>query len=455
MKAWGAVPGGLKQTIAAFALILCSHDVFAQASSGGQIQPPAPMTYSVGDKLKLSFYEPLKMPDQSNWASIGKPMLPGPSYYLHPELSGDYSIQSDWTISIPMIGTIIVAHRNAKEVEADLRSAFEKIIGHSGYVNISLVSREPLYIIGPVKQQGAYKFEPGLTPLNLVALAGGVRRDQEEDHSALIEAVREAGKEEGSTDKLTSLLALNAVLQAELHNKPVELPAQLVRLKGVQQAELAVKAEQVKRASAVEAHGERRKELEVTSAAAQNRVNVDQGRLPAITDAVDAFQKRMTSISTLYSHGTVNQVMLEQARGDLLGAKERHAGVLTSISDDIRDLAQAKIVAARFEADTKNELQQKISANQREIDELIPAVAVSTGIIGLLNPDPSDDQDSLRFEIVRGSQVLPADVTTLLEPGDLLRVRGRGQGSPVPLLSGGESDAMPKGGLQELSRAGQ
>jgi len=352
-----------------------------------------------------------------------------------------------------MIGTIIVAHRNTNAVKADLTNAFEKIIGHSGFVNISLVEREPLYIIGPVKQQGSYKFEPGLTPLSLVALAGGVLRDQE-NHYAVVEAVREAGKEEADTGRLSSLLAQNAVLQAELQSKPVELPAQLVRLKGVQQAAALVDAEQAKRASIIQAHSERQKELEVASVAAQNRVNVDQSRLPSVTDSVDAFQKRMTAINTLYSHGTVDKPVLEQARGELLSAKERSAAVLTNIGDDIRDLAQSKIGAARFEVETKTELQQMISTNQREIDQLIPAVAVSTGIIGLLKPDSSDDQDSLQFEIVRGSQVLPADVTTPLEPGDLLRVRGRGQAPSMPLLSG-TSDPRAHGGLQELSRAEQ
>jgi len=408
------------------------------------------MTYSVGDKLKLSFYEPLKMPDETKWTSLGRPQLPGPSYYLHPELSRDYTIQSDWTISIPMIGTVVVAHRSAKELETDLTRAFEKMIGRSGYVSISLVERKPLYIIGPVKQQGSYKFEPGLTPLDLVALAGGVLRDQE-NRSAVVDAVREAGKKAADTDRLSSLLAQNAVLQAELHNKPVELPAQLVRLKGEQQATLLVNAEQAKRATVIQAQGERREEQHVASLAAQNKLNVDKGRLSAITDSVDAFQKRMTSISTLHSHGNIGDPMLQQALGELLDARNQQAGVLTSIEDDVRDSAQDKIGAARFEAETRIELEKTISANQREIDELIPAVAVSTGVIGLLKPDLSDDTNTLQFEIVRGSQVLPADVTTPLEPGDLLRVRGEASATVIS----GTSDARTHEDLQELSRSEQ
>ena len=231
VKMRGSVSGGLQNTMIALTLFLGSEQVFAQATPGATVQAPSPMTYSVGDRLKLSFYEPLSIPDKGDWTSIGKPQLPGPSYYQHPELSGDYSIQSDWTISIPIIGTVIVAHRDAKDVEADLTKAFERIIGHSGFMSISVVERKPLYIIGPVKQQGSYKYEPGLTPLNLVALAGGVLRNQEE-RWGVVEAVREAGKEEAATDRLCLLLAQNAVLRAELHSAPIALPAQLVRTQG-------------------------------------------------------------------------------------------------------------------------------------------------------------------------------------------------------------------------------
>jgi polysaccharide biosynthesis/export protein ExoF len=448
-KSWGSISGGLRHVVVASMLVLCSEGAFAQAIPGTKVQPPPPMTYSVGDRLKVSFYEPLTMPDKTNWASIGKPQLPGPSYYLHPELSGDYSIQSDWTISIPMIGTVLVARRDAKDVETDLTKAFERIIGHSGFVGISVVERKPLYIIGPVKQQGAYKYEPGLTPLNLVALAGGVLRNQE-DRWAVVEAVREAGKEQAATERLCRLLAQKAVLQAELLSTPAELPAPLIRLKGRQQAEQLVNAEQARRAPVIQAHVERRKALQVTVAAAQSKADVDNTRLPLAAEGIDARHHRMTALETLVSHGTINRVVMDQVRGELSDAKDRQANVFASLGEDMRALAVAKIDATRFETQTKVELDQAVAALQREIDELTPTVAANTGIIGLLKSDTSGGHDALQFEIIRSSQVLPAGITTPLEPGDLLSVRPH---NPASLLSGG--DAEENSGPKQLSRSTQ
>ena len=129
-------------------------------------------------------------------------------------------------------------------------------------------------------------------------------------------------------------------------------------------------AEQAKRVPVIQARAQRQKALEVAVVASQSRVNVDSDRMPTVTDGFDARQHRMTSIQTLYSHGTVDKVVLEQARGDLSDAKDRQASVLTSIGDDMRNLALAKIDAAKFDSETRVELDQAISANQREIDEL-------------------------------------------------------------------------------------
>ena len=89
----------------------------------------------------------------------------------------------------------------------------------------------------------------------------------------------------------------------------------------------------------------------------------------------------MTSIQThgMRRHGTVDKVVLEQAprRDSIRMRSDRQASVLTSIGDDMRNLALAKIDAAKFDSETKVELDQAISANQRDIDELTPTVAAS------------------------------------------------------------------------------
>ncbi|WP_210419009.1 SLBB domain-containing protein [Bradyrhizobium sp. NAS80.1] len=131
--------------------------------------PPTAAAIAVGDKLKLSFFEPLT----ADKFSAGRNRQ-GPSFSLRAEFSGEYVVASDWSVTVPVIGRVIVAHRTAEVVANDLTETFDKLIGHAGFVTATITSRSPIYVIGPVKTPGAYPFSPGLTILHAIALAGGL-----------------------------------------------------------------------------------------------------------------------------------------------------------------------------------------------------------------------------------------------------------------------------------------
>jgi protein involved in polysaccharide export with SLBB domain len=192
---------GKRSILACVVLGLCGHQA-AAASPGMSLQTalatPAPLTFAVGDTLKLSFYE--RSNDDAKWAALGRLREPGPSFYLHEEISGDYTVASDWTISIPLIGNILVAHHTAAEIDAVLGKDFSKAIGYPGFVNVSISARAPLYVIGDVDKPGVYAFEPGMTPLNLVALAGGYRTSSLPDEGSTIDAMQETAKQIADVD---------------------------------------------------------------------------------------------------------------------------------------------------------------------------------------------------------------------------------------------------------------
>lgn len=383
-------------------------------------QPPARITFEVGDKLKIAFYEPLNT-DKNRW-NAGKPQAPGPSFYLHTELSGEYTVEADWTISVPMLGGFVVANHRVDDVQANLIKAFEKVIDHPGYVTITIAERKPLYIVGPVKNPGVYKFAPDLTPLNLVALAGGLQNNTE-DHWAVVEAVREAGKQSSSLERLRRVLAQYAVLNAEINGTPVEIPEQLVELVGREAAETLVKEEQAKRQPLIQAREARAKALQVAIDTAQNALKIDTGRLQPLDESIKARRARLASMQSLFEAGRMSQMVVTQAQVEVADAEDRRANVMANIAEDQQHLAVAKIEAAKFETETKAELDQQLASRQREIDDLTPATAAMAGVIRLLSPQAaSDSPDELRFTIVRNGQLLPADITTVLRPGDVLRI---------------------------------
>ena len=411
----------------------------ADGAAGLPPQPPARTAYQVGDKLKLSFYEPLTA--DPKWAS--KPQSPGPSFYLHTELSGEFVVDSDWTISIPLLGSVVVAGRNPDEVQADLTRTFEQIVGHRGFITITIVERKPLYVVGLVKTPGVYKFASGLTPLNLVALAGGVP-SRSDDKWAVVEAVRQAGKEKSELDRLRRVLAQYAVLQAEINDTAVQMPDQLVELSDRQHAEKLVSEEQARRRPLVQARKDRVRALGVAIDTAQHALEIDSGRLAALQDSIDLRQARLDSLQTLFRNGRIAQVVVDQAQAELVDTRERRAGVMASMAEGQQRLALAKIDATKFDTDTKADLDQLLANLQREIDELTPAAAATAGVLRLLSPSASEaSSDALSFSIVRNGEVLPADLTTTLQPGDVLRVEAD---RPATTRAAPPDQALPRYG---------
>src|SRR6202000_1617044 len=102
---------------------------------------------------------------------------------------GEYTVQEDGTISVPLLGSIPAANRSAQQVQAAMVESFQRVLGHEGMVNVMLVERSPIYILGPVKNPGSFKYVPGATVLHAIAVAGGLDRGTNEPWPQL-QAVR-------------------------------------------------------------------------------------------------------------------------------------------------------------------------------------------------------------------------------------------------------------------------
>jgi protein involved in polysaccharide export with SLBB domain len=134
-----------------------------------------------------------------------------------------------------LLGFIPVANRSAQQVQADLVETFDRLLGRKGLVNILSLERSPIYVLGPVKNPGSFKYAPGMTILHAIALAGGLDQGQSEPWQK-IEAVRETQKRGGAIDAMVKLLARSAVLEAERDGTAPKIPPQLLELAGATEA---------------------------------------------------------------------------------------------------------------------------------------------------------------------------------------------------------------------------
>lgn len=91
-----------------------------------------------------------------------------------PELSLDATLDASGSINYPLLGSLHVAGLTPAQLE---RLLDRRLAG--GYlknpdVTVSVVQYRPIYVIGAVRNAGAFPFSPGLTVEKALALAGGL-----------------------------------------------------------------------------------------------------------------------------------------------------------------------------------------------------------------------------------------------------------------------------------------
>jgi polysaccharide export outer membrane protein len=137
-----------------FVLCLAGATISAPANAIAQPQslsaPPTAATYVLGpnDRIRLKVYG-------------------------EPDIAGEYEIDSNGQVSIPLAGHIPAAGLTTKQLERSIASALAKGIVRDPRVNVEIALYRPYYILGEVKKGGEYPYRLGLTVMDAVASAGG------------------------------------------------------------------------------------------------------------------------------------------------------------------------------------------------------------------------------------------------------------------------------------------
>jgi polysaccharide export outer membrane protein len=93
--------------------------------------------------------------------------------YGEPDIAGEYEIDSNGQVSIPLAGHLTAAGLTTKQLERSIASALAKGIVRDPRVNVEIALYRPYYILGEVKKGGEYPYRLGLTVMDAVASAGG------------------------------------------------------------------------------------------------------------------------------------------------------------------------------------------------------------------------------------------------------------------------------------------
>jgi polysaccharide export outer membrane protein len=89
------------------------------------------------------------------------------------ELSGDFVVTGNGTLSLPLIGEVAVKGLTLRQTEAAIINKLQPDFLKNPRVSAEVINYRPFYIIGEVKNPGTYPYVNGMRIVNAVAIAGG------------------------------------------------------------------------------------------------------------------------------------------------------------------------------------------------------------------------------------------------------------------------------------------
>ena len=93
--------------------------------------------------------------------------------YGHDDLSGDFTVDAEGSISMPLVNQVTAIGMSTSELESQLIDMLQPDYLRNPDVSIKLTSYRPIYVLGEVQNAGSYPYQPNMSVLSAIALAGG------------------------------------------------------------------------------------------------------------------------------------------------------------------------------------------------------------------------------------------------------------------------------------------
>lgn len=337
--------------------------------------------------------------------------------YGREDLTGQYSVQPGPVVSLPLIGTVQLANRSARQLEADLARAWENRLGSPMSVNVEFSVRAPFYVIGAVNTPGAYPYRSGMTVLQAVAVSGGLERLALGGQSIRMDVLRERERRLVAIAKLARATARQARLEAERDGREQVTLATPFTLVAEPEMNAILAGEARLLDTRARQHAIRQRLL-------SDQIRLGETEIAAMQRQLDEMARQQGQIGKEVTR--IRRIPGQQVRAFELD--QRVTSLQTSTASINASIARSKVAVetarngiADLQEARQREITEALLETQQVIRENELAVAATEEVLAATGQAVPDR--SLAFRLVRGKDEVPEVMsTTPIRPGDLLDV---------------------------------
>ncbi len=90
------------------------------------------------------------------------------------QLSGQFRLDDQGNLALPLLGSVHAAGDTPEELSQTLQVALKhRNLVRQPSVSVEVLAYRPIFVLGEVTKPGQYPYQPGMTMLTAVAVAGG------------------------------------------------------------------------------------------------------------------------------------------------------------------------------------------------------------------------------------------------------------------------------------------
>lgn len=90
------------------------------------------------------------------------------------QLTGEFRVSDSGFIAVPLLGNVRAAGLTPRQLEQHVASALNQAkLFKNPSVSVEVVAYRPIFVLGEVNHPGQYPYQPGMTAVTAVAVAGG------------------------------------------------------------------------------------------------------------------------------------------------------------------------------------------------------------------------------------------------------------------------------------------
>lgn len=351
-------------------------------------------------------------------------------------LNSEYRLDAAGQLEFPLVGHIRADGMTTAELGAHISAEIKKHMGTTAApdTTVEVVTFRPFFVTGDVTTPGEYAYRPGLTVLQSVSVAGGLRRSAGADGLA---ALRDMIRYEGELSTLNvdrqMRLIRRARLAAEVAERDeIKLPTSVSRGEKDPTVAATIGNEryifETRRQSfgdQIHALSQLRGHLETELASLESQIATQDGR-------VRLFEKELATVEKLEAKGLVTSQRLLGVRQTLASLKVGRLSLEARLSRVRQDLTRNELTRLELENKRAESITKELQLTTSELGRIDRRMVTNQRLLGhakdIAGADAigSESRPKPRYTIVKrigdGFIEVAANEDTYVAPGDTLKV---------------------------------